>query len=282
MSRVRWPEPPSGFVRIDDGPGALYARREWAEAIASARLGDEDMWHKGFAGAEGPAGRGATFRLRVSGAPGLVLKELRRGGAAARLRSRGFRGTTRLLANLRDPDLLVHRAVATPRAAALLVVPHGPGRFAGYLAMEEVEGAQDLRRRWTVGRASERELDAVLSTVRAMHDAGFRHRDLNLGNLLVGGDPPAGYVVDLDGGTWGPAPLGAGARSAALRRLERSYAKLFHEPGPLGRGGRDLLWERYALGDPGRGPAILRRRWTGKVAVAWHRLGWSRGEGSES
>jgi hypothetical protein len=145
--------------------------------------------------------------------------------------------------------------------------------------MVEVEGAEDLRRRWSRERGTEGELDAVLAAVRAMHDAGFRHRDLNLGNLLVSGDPPEGFVVDLDGGSWDEGPLDAAARAASLRRMERSYARVFREPGPLGPRGRDLIWERYARGDPARGAAILRRRWTGRVEVAWHRLGWGRRKG---
>lgn len=274
MTAARRPEPPPGFVRIDDGDVALYVRREWAEAVVAAHLGREDTWRRGIEGAAGPSGRGATTIVRLSGAPPLLLKELRRGGAAARARSRSFRGTGRLLANLRDPDLLADRGVATPRAGALLLVPRGTGHYGGYLAVVAIEGAEDLRRKWSRRGAGDAELDAVLETVRAMHDAGFRHRDLNLGNLLVAGDPPAGFVVDLDGGAWGRAPLGAGARSASLRRMERSYARVFPEPGPLGPRGRDRIWERYALGDAVRGSAILRRRWTGRVAVAWHRLGW--------
>jgi len=262
-------------MRTMTDSGALYSRADWAKAIGAAALENESVWRGELEAGAGPHGRGSTARVVLTGGPSLVLKRLARGGALARFRPEGFHGTRRLLANLWSPDELLRRGVATPRSAALLLVRSGVSRFRGFLAVEEIEGATDLRRRWAENEAALDELDAALATVRGMHDAGFLHRDLNLGNLLVRGSPTESFVIDLDGGRWHRGPLGSGARAASLRRLERSYVKLFGSRGPLGPRGRELFWERYAPGDLVTRRRVLRRRWTGRMAVAWHRMGWS-------
>ena len=65
----------------------------------------------------------------------------------------------------------------------------GAGLYRAWLAVEELDAA-DLRTRLAAGRPpSTEELGAALSVVRRMHERGIEHRDLNLGNLLVGAGP---------------------------------------------------------------------------------------------
>ena len=70
---------------------------------------------------------------------------------------------------------------------ALLLQAGPPGLYQAWLAVEEVPGAVDLLSRLdpTPPPAPD-EIAAAISVVRRMHDAGLEHRDLNLGNLLLG------------------------------------------------------------------------------------------------
>src|SRR5690606_36242029 len=87
-------------------------------------------------------------------------------------------------------------------------------------------------------RARRQALRALAHAVRAFHDAGGDHADLNARNLVLDGEG-AGWVLDLDRGaaTAGPAPARVRARN--LQRLARSWRKF----DPEGRwvGPRDAL-----------------------------------------
>lgn len=274
MSGAPWPTPPQGFHRIDAVSAAFFAREDLAGEMAAAGLTAPGGWLSRFEAGGASEGRGRTGRLDLPCGARLLLKELRRGGFAARVGRAGFVGWERPLANLTLPEALGRRAVPTPPAAALLLVRTGRGRFGGYLALERVEGAEDLRARLArEGRADE-DVRAALAVVARMHDAGFRHRDLNLGNILLRGGPPEAWVVDLDGGTLGNGPLGPWVRARALARLERSYVKRFGADGPLGPDGGSRFWEMYSTGDSALRRAVLRLRWTGRLEVLWHRMGW--------
>ncbi|HET8945915.1 MAG TPA: lipopolysaccharide kinase InaA family protein, partial [Candidatus Polarisedimenticolia bacterium] len=145
-------------------------------------------------------------------------------------------------------------------------------------SLQALLGEQPLaRRRRRLARGAGR-------SVRAMHDAGFVHADLNLGNLVAedGGErmSPAGasevHVIDLDGGRFGKT-VGFGARRRNLRRLLRSYEKWIAPASPLDRRdafaflraycGTDQAMFRRLLGDLGGASARFRL----------HRLAWRRG-----
>ncbi len=284
MTGAAWPPPPSGFRRIDAGPAALYAREDLAADLVAAGLTARSAWSSRLDEGKARAGRGRTGTLDLPGGARLLLKELRRGGLAGELRPASFRGSSRLLANLTLPASLGRRGVPTPPAVALLLARTGPGRFGGHLAVERIEGAEDLGTRLDRGGWADEALCAALDVVERMHDAGFRHRDLNLGNLLLRGRPPEAWVIDLDGGSLGGGPLGPWARARGLARLERSYVKRFGEAGPLGPGAGSRFWEGYAAENPVVRRAVLRLRWAGRIDVSWHRTGWrlagwARGEG---
>lgn len=274
MTGATWPLPPSGFRRIDAGPAALYAREDLAAELVAAGLAARSVWSSRLDEGKALAGRGRTGTLDLPCGARLLLKELRRGGLAGRIVRASFRGAERLLANLTLPASLARRGVPTPLAAAFLLSRTGPGLFGGTLAVERIEGAEDLGTRLARGGHPDDDLRAALDVVARMHEAGFRHRDLNLGNLLLRGRPPEAWVIDLDGGALENGPLGAWARARGLARLERSYVKRFGEAGPLGPGGGSRFWEGYAAGDPALRRSVFRLRWTGRIEVSWHRMGW--------
>lgn len=274
MTGATWPPPPPGFRRIDAESAALYAREDLAADLVAARLAAESVWSSWLDEGTARAGRGRTGTLDLPCGARLLLKELRRGGFVGRVVRASFRGTERILSNLTLPASLARRGVPTPPAAALLLSRTGPGRFGGHLAVERIEGAEDLGTRLARGGHPDDDLRAALDVVARMHEAGFRHRDLNLGNLLLRGRPPEAWVIDLDGGALESGPLGPWARARGLARLERSYGKRFADAGPLGPGGGSRFWEGYAARDSVQRRAVLRLRWTGRIEVSWHRMGW--------
>lgn len=274
MSEAPWPPPPAGFRRIDAASAALFAREDLAAEVSAAGFATPGAWTSRLAAGGSAKGRGRTGTVDLPGGARLLLKELRRGGLAGKLRRSGFRGSKRPLANLTLPSALGRRGVPTPSAAALLLVRRGAGRFGGYLAVERMVEAEDLGERLAEGVRVDDDVGVALGVVARMHEAGFRHRDLNLGNLLLRGRPPEGWVIDLDGGVLEDGPLGPWARARALARLERSYVKRFGATGPLGPDGGSRFWETYPTGDSALRREVLRLRWTGRIEVLWHRVGW--------
>lgn len=194
------------------------------------------------------AGRGETRVVSLWGRRARV-KQLRRGGALARLWRERFVGTARLVANVTVPLAARARGLATPAPLGLMTLAGPPGLFRGWLATEEVEAAIDLHAAVLSERPPARdEWSLVLGTVRTMHDAGIDHVDLNLGNLLLRRPGPEVVVIDLDGARLYDGPVGFRARRRALRRLERSYRKVAGarlEPSVPA-----AFYELYASGNP--------------------------------
>ncbi len=168
-------------------------------------------------------GRGSVWFVRTAGA-GWVLRHYRRGGLVARFvadrywwrteeSTRPFR-ELRLLAELEALELPAVRPVAARYVrgalgyrADLLTVAIPDARTLAALLASEPALTQWAR----IGR-----------TIRAFHDAGVFHADLNAHNVLVGADG-AVHLVDFDRGELrAPGPWTA----ANLARLQRSLAKL--------------------------------------------------------
>ena len=147
------------------------------------------------------------------------------------------------------------------------------------MAIEEIERSEDLARLVLRGAATRADLTATIAAVRAMHDRGVIHPDLNLGNVLLrpqGQGLPEAFLIDFDRATFAPGPLPFAARQAALRRLERSCAKLTGNPGPFGPGSEDLWYTLYAGDDAELGHRLAGGRRLGRLSLAAHRAGWRR------
>jgi 3-deoxy-D-manno-octulosonic acid kinase len=272
------PDAPEGFVVSTRARVTLVVAAPALEELRSAGLDEPSAWRRRLAAVpDAPAGRGATAAIVLASGLALRAKRLRRGGLAAALWRGHFVGTRRVLDNLRLPLEARRRGVATPAPVALLIERAGAGLVRAWLAVEEIEGASDLRSRIATGAPpTEGELGAALRLVRRMHDAGVEHRDLNLGNLLVAGHgASAAFVVDLDRARLHPGPLPLALRRRALHRLERSYVKCCH-PGPARAEVRDALYALYAGRDVELGRRLERGRRATRVRIGLHRLGWRR------
>ncbi|MBI4566071.1 MAG: hypothetical protein HY716_15400 [Planctomycetes bacterium] len=126
--------------------------------------------------------------------PALYLKLFKDRGIWARLR--------RLLADRAAHEFAVLEHLRRANIAAPIPVACGVREGCSYLATEEIAGAKVLKaeaagRHWS--RAERVGLmDALGRFVRRVHDAGVRHDDLHLGNILFVGSlgHPTLYIID--------------------------------------------------------------------------------------
>ncbi len=278
---MRLPSLP-GFVQHpapEGGSSALIVAEAWDGPVRGAGLDRREGWLDRLAPSVAGSGRGASATLALE--PGVLrLKALRRGGLAGKLWRDRHADLDRLLDNLRLPAACIERGLSTPEPVALLLESAGRGLYRGWLATREIEQAVDLAA-WLRGDRTDAPidaagLDAAMGAVRKMHDIGFEHPDLNLGNLLLrrraGEDGYESFVIDLDKGRLHPGALPVALRRRALLRLERSYRKLFGERGPLDD--IERLYRAYAGGDAELAAAVTSGRTVGRWLMALHRLGW--------
>ncbi|HXU46887.1 MAG TPA: lipopolysaccharide kinase InaA family protein, partial [Thermoanaerobaculia bacterium] len=195
-------------------------------------------------------GRNYLYAARLD-APGgpleVVVKQFREESWRDR-RARRRRGS-KAERSFRAARAVLAAGVATPEPI-LWLAPAGPAGSAGpsFYACRPAEGieARYLFRAAAAGKEREEfpdlELTAVLAELgrlaRKLHDAGIRHRDLSVGNVLIRpGEPPALALLDLDRARLG-VRLGRAARIRELSRLalfrsedrERLLAGYFGRP----------------------------------------------------
>ncbi len=263
-----------------DGDRVLYVTPEFeSAALALGLLAPGGLEHI-LARASGPSGRSRTAVVSLPGCgERLHLRPVRHGGLLRALRRDRLLGLARPLAELRAHACL--RAAGAPVPIPVLVAARrvrGFYRAAVATIHEEdtLDGIALLSSR--AGEATRRRAaSAAGSAVRALHDAGGRHPDLHIGNLLFrdrGGRVEA-LVVDLDRARVA-APLGAGGRMAELMRLHRSLVKrgLLAEVGVRGCAG---FFASYTAGDRKLRGALLRRLPRERARLAIHALGWRLG-----
>ncbi len=204
---------------------------------------------------------------------------MHRGGSLRFLWRDRFLGAGRLLANLTTPLEAQRRGVPTAAPVALLLWSGPPGFYRAWMAVDEIEGAEDLRARFSgVPLPAATEMSAVLACVRRMHDAGIDHKDLNLGNLLIRQSVrgPEVFVVDLDRAVLHARPVGFAGRQRALRRLERSWVKTFGDDGSSGVLEASTWYGWYAGDDHDVARRLRAGRAAGRAWLAIHRIGWAR------
>jgi tRNA A-37 threonylcarbamoyl transferase component Bud32 len=280
---------PEGFTVVRRGPMRLYLRHSHAEALLGIQIQRIGEWFESHHWATVSAGRGATVVMRPGlpgGAP-LVIKGYRHGGLLGRLLPARYLSPARALRAIAASDTARRAGVPAPLVVAGAAERTFPIGCRLYEVSLEVPGSEPLDRALKLnggapaplppGVRSRRRLliEACGRSVRALHDAGIDHRDLNLRNLLAAEGPggPEVQVIDYDGARIGP-PLSARRRLRALRRLLRSAVKLHPQRRPP-----SLLtlvrWLRaYSGGDRRLEEYLLARRRSFARHVALHRLLW--------
>lgn len=279
MSSRAWPAPPAGFVLRADGVQAIYVATSDEEAFRARRLQSPETWRQALVGEFAASGRGATAVICGGFAGPWRIKAMRRGGGLARLWSDRYPSARRLVDTLSVSAQAQDRGVPTARPIALVVEAERFGLVRAAMAFEEIEDASDLARLARKAAMTRDGLTAIVGAVRAMHDHGVLHPDLNLGNLLLrqrAGAPIEAFIIDFDRATVAPGPLPFAARQSALRRMERSCAKLTGLPGLFGPSSEDLWYTTYARGDAELSRRLANGRRWGRLWLAFHRLAWRR------
>lgn len=268
--------PPERFAAHSRGAATLIAEASLIEWLKREHLHDATRWQALLQASPIQGGRGKSARLELAGRSAR-LKQMRRGGLAGPIWRDRFFGTGRLLDNLRLPLEAVRRGLPTPAPMALLLVEGPPAFYRAWLAVEELDGAQDLIAHFASGRhPSAAELAAVMGLLKRMHELGLEHADLHLGNLLLrrrGSARPEVFVIDLDRAQLHGRPLSFRRSMKDLQRLERSYVKRFGARGEVQEHVRGLLYELYACGDETLTSRLRAVRRSSKLRIAMHRLG---------
>ena len=229
-----------------------------------------------LADASGARGRAVTALLHARDGSCALLRPVRHGGLLAPLWGERLLGLGRPLRELRVAAEL--HARGAPVTRPLLVVGARRGLFwQAALATAYAEGARD----GVALLASEparprlvRALEAAARAVRRFHDAGGRHPDLHLGNLLFreGERACEALVIDLDGARAGEPPAAA-RRMRELMRLYRSVAKRGFAARVGARGCARFL-SAYCAGDRALRRALLAALPRERLRLARHVVSW--------
>ncbi len=269
---------PLGFERYRRGTRYLVVDAAFADAVRRLGLLEpgvlEDLIQRGNRA-------GGRSRNSVLPLPGrterLHLRPFHHGGLLGQLRGDRLLGLGRPLSELRVGARL--RAAGAPVARTLLVAGR---RCAGPLWRSVVgtlheEAAIDGGAFLAAPPDALRLLRAARATgaaVRRLHEAGGRHADLHVGNILLrehGGGTEA-LLVDFDQARIGDRP-GPRARMAEIMRLYRSLLKrdLLET---LGAAGCRAFLAGYTGGDRTLRRALLRHLPRERRHIAVHRLGY--------
>jgi hypothetical protein len=265
---------------LRDGDRVLFVAPEFeSAALALGFLAPEGLEGM-LSAASGPRGRARTAVVSLPGRDGrLHLRPVQHGGLLRGLRGDRLLDLSRPLAELRAHAHL--RAVGVPVPVPVLVAARRRrGFYRATLATLHEEQTLDgiaLLASRAGATTRRRAACAAGSAVRAFHDAGARHSDLHVGNLLFRdcGTRVEALVVDLDRTRLGAPPRPA-ERMAELMRLHRSLVKrgLLGEVGARGCAG---FLAAYTAGDRELRAALLRRLPRERARLALHALGWRLG-----
>jgi len=228
MSAQQWPL--GSEVRRQDLTGGVMLYDASRAGNAAPAWFDPGYW-KERGEIDGEArGRGVTHFIK-SGKQNLVLRHYRRGGLVARvMRDRYFWSGESATRAFQEWQLLyhLHRAgLPVPAPVACCYRRRGLLYTADIITerlMDSVSLAEQLRNRgipilgWiTIGRC-----------IRAFHDLGVCHADLNAHNIMLVGDDSV-YLIDFDRGRLRRPGLWCDAN---LVRLRRSLEKITYKMPP--------------------------------------------------
>jgi 3-deoxy-D-manno-octulosonic acid kinase len=225
---------PTGYREHEVAGVTLVARTTAAEACRRVLQAGETLY--GWAGRQPDSrvlhgGRGDTNVVDAEGGAWVVRHAWRGGAVASLLRDRYVRtGEPRPYAELRVSHGLRQHRIETPALVAFALYPAGPF----YRADIVTEYIPDSRNLASVTFGDERAAAgarvaawrAAGGVLRRAWNAGLVHPDLNLGNILIAGNPeaPHAWLIDLDHAVLS-GDMSASDRVAMQRRLNRSREK---------------------------------------------------------
>jgi len=262
-------ELPEGFVAIAHGGWRLAVREEFAATFDSDRMADPERL-----AASGQAvfrGRGRPSRVSLPDGSSGVLRGYRHGGMLRALTGRRFTGFPRPLTELVATERARAGGVRVPEILAAYVRRVGLGCHVGYLLTREIPGATDLMTLIETGMATRGIFRRLGAETARMHEAGVRHADLHVKNVLVTGGEVT--LIDFDGARVFPEVPRAD-RVGNLLRFDRSVVKLGT------KGVRVPLKDRLRFFHGYRTDPVSRRERADVIrrcerSIALHRKGWA-------
>ena len=268
---------PEGFLRLRRGGCELVVDPALEEAALAAGLLGPDAFERAFAAPHG-SGRAPTALLALGlVGPRLHLRRLVHGGLLGPVLGESFLGMRRPLQELRVTRELRQAGAPVPRPAlALARRRFGPLRACAvgtYLEEDSVDAADFLAAKPDAERCLAA-ASAAGRSIRRFHDAGGRHADLHVKNLLLREGPGgmACVVVDLDKARVVTDPSPAD-RMRELMRLFRSLVKRGLLDTVGARGCARFL-SAYCGDDRRLRAALLRRLDPELRRVAFHRVAY--------
>jgi 3-deoxy-D-manno-octulosonic acid kinase len=267
-------------------PGAVVLQREggarlgvvaaWQGRIAKLELLSPGALERWLAGAPSAGqGRAATALASLPDAgPRLAVRRLRHGGWLGPWLGERYLGAGRALRELEVTVRL--RAAGAPVPEPVFAFAHRRGVFFRQ-ALATVYEAGSVDGLAFLAAAPEptrllRAAAACGAAARRFHDAGGRHADLHLKNLLVretAGGTEA-IVIDLDRAAAGTQPSPA-RRARELGRLWRSLVKR-GVASQVGERGLSAFLSAYCAGDDALREALARRWRAERRKAAVHAL----------
>ena len=202
------------FVTVTRGAKTACVHPDYQEAVAGALLSGEGCE------AAPHVGRGAMQRFPYDGGTGLV-RPYRRGGFI-----RHFVRETYLMQNRAAGELEIHRfayarGLRVPLPLGACWERRGPF-YRGAIAVAEIDAMDLLEKLRKEPESAPQFLEQCGLAIREMHDAGILHPDLQIKNLLVGGENA--YIIDFDKARRYKT-LDQAQRRSNLSRLRRSFLK---------------------------------------------------------
>jgi hypothetical protein len=229
---------PPGYVALSEGgtEGALLATLE--KPLRAALAGGSFYGYAEHHPQARPlAGRGVAYAVPLAdGEANVVVRRSRHGGLFAPLTGDRFFGRTRAPSELEISLTLARRSVPTPEVVAYATYPAGGIWRRADVVTREVPHSCDLLA-WLVTGTPDANSDALHATMhllQALTDAGARHPDLNMKNILMARDVNGtleAYVIDVDR-VWFDEPGSMLVAQANMRRLMRSLMKNRDRIGP--------------------------------------------------
>jgi hypothetical protein len=268
------------FRRLRAGPRVAVVAVPLEAAIRALGLLEPGGIERLLAAGAPGAGRGRTAVIPLPGrAERLHLRSFRHGGWLANVRGGHLPGLGRPLAELAANAQLAAAGAPVPQPALVAGRRRAPGWWTAAVGTLHAEGARNAGELLESCREPDR-LRAVAAAgggaLRRFHDAGGRHADLHVGNLLVLGEgaSPRVLLVDLDRARMLPR-VSTRRRMREIMRLHRSLVKRRLRAALAPEVAARFL-DAYTAGDTELRAALLAHLPRERRRLALHRLGYGR------
>jgi tRNA A-37 threonylcarbamoyl transferase component Bud32 len=229
---------PPGFALIRDSHITVVVREDYkSELLLQGIDNPEKLCALCRDSCARYSGRGATPAVPIEGRPGerMIIKTYRRGGLLRFLVRDLYWGDRRPLNELRVGAAALQAGIPTAAVLAAIAFRVAGPFYRSYLITRELSGCKDLPAFLNTGSAGSAEekfrqrrtlLAQAARAIRAMHDRGFYHGDLNLKNILIDAEHRnTVYIIDWDK-SQEQENISLALRSSNMVRCCRSMVKL--------------------------------------------------------